>query len=175
MDAEDHYWRQQETIADLTRCIQQMGDHTGRKSLILLSEDVVFDSMMSEFQDLINAARRANVAVYPVDLQGLVGPGFRADNARRANRGSLISGLPTPTQPIDVGGLAEETGGRFLMSNDLKGALARLGEESSVYYLLGYRPSRVGKVGFRKIEVKVGDRQLKVRSRKGYYTRRSAR
>jgi VWFA-related protein len=167
IDAEESYWRQRETIADLVTCIREMGQHSGRKSLILMSEDVVFDSMMSEFQDLINAARRANVAVYPVDLRGLVGPGFTAAPPPRRR-----SGLGTGVQPIDVGGLAEDTGGRFIMSNDLEQALANLGEESSVYYLLGYWPPKAGRDGFRKIRVKVGDRHLKVRARKGYYSRR---
>jgi VWFA-related protein len=169
-DSEDRYWRQRETIADLAAAIRLMGRHGGRKSLILMSEDVVFDSMMSEFQDLINVARHANVAVYPVDLRGLVGPGFTAAPPPRRP-----AGFGAGVQPIDVGGLAEDTGGRFIMSNDLHRALADLGEESSVYYLLGYWPPKDRREGFRKIRVKVSNRELKVRARKGYYLRRNPR
>ena len=54
--------------------------------------------------------------------------------------------------------------------NDLRPAFTRMIEDTSMYYVLGYRSSNEAKDGrFRKITVTLKRRDLKIESRRGYY------
>lgn len=70
--------------------------------------------------------------------------------------------------------LAANTGGLFLNNrNDLGGALVRVAEDNSGYYLLGFRPDdasldAAGRPRVRRLGVKVKREGLKVRTRSGY-------
>jgi len=66
--------------------------------------------------------------------------------------------------------LAVETGGFVVRNtNDFQGALARIAEDTSTYYVLGYSPEQTVLDGrFRKIDVRVKWRGMQVRARKGY-------
>jgi len=129
----------------------------------------------------IRAANRANVAVYAIDPRGL---GGSADDPSASV--SVYTGAPVPTGATSIQsalqselafsqeslrGLAEETGGfAFLNRNDLTRGLDRVVEESSHYYLLGYRSTNPRQDGrYRKIGVRVRVRDLEVRARKGYF------
>jgi hypothetical protein len=67
--------------------------------------------------------------------------------------------------------LAADTGGFSVKNtNDLAKGVQRIAEESRSYYLLGYNPANQARDGrFRKIQVKVAGKDLRVRYRKGYY------
>jgi hypothetical protein len=84
---------------------------------------------------------------------------------------SRLSGERTFMQePLHA--LAADTGGRALLnSNDLTGGIARALDETSRYYLLGWRPENDAQrsSNFSKIKVRVTDRpDLKVQLRRGY-------
>jgi VWFA-related protein len=70
--------------------------------------------------------------------------------------------------------LAASTGGLFLYNrNDLGGAVGRVAEDSSGYYLIGFRPDgasldAAGRPVIRRLGVKVKREGLKVRARSGY-------
>ena len=56
----------------LMAVITAMADVPGRKSLVLLSEGLdQGPSLRGQLQDVINAANRANVAIYTIDAAGL--------------------------------------------------------------------------------------------------------
>ena len=72
--------------------------------------------------------------------------------------------------------VAELTGGLAVFStNDLAGGLARIVDDLSGYYLIGYVPDqatfegRPGPARFHNVKVEVKRPGLKVRSRKGFY------
>jgi len=68
--------------------------------------------------------------------------------------------------------LAEGTGGRafFLRSVDgLSDAYAQIQRDLRSRYLLTYQSSAAGGDGFRSIEVEVADRDLEVRTLRGYF------
>ncbi|HET6898315.1 MAG TPA: VWA domain-containing protein, partial [Vicinamibacteria bacterium] len=72
--------------------------------------------------------------------------------------------------------IAEQTGGLAVFStNDLTGGLARIVDDLSGYYLIGYVPEQAtfelspGPPRFHKVKVEVKRPGLKVRSRKGFY------
>ena len=140
------------------------------------------DDNQVELRAAINASVRGNVAIYAIDSRGLqaVAPG---GDASRGSRGgvSLFSGdsvrqqFQTLTASQDsLTTLSADTGGRaFTDSNDFGDAFARAQRDLSAYYLIGYGSTNSNKDGrFRKIEVKVNRRSLKIEARAGYYADR---
>jgi VWFA-related protein len=135
-----------------------------------------------ELRSAINAAVRANVAIYPIDTRGLqaVVPG---GDARQASRGgqALFSGRGVQQQFAQLASsqdtltsLAADTGGRaFTDSNDFGEAFTRVQRDMSTYYLLGYSSTNAAKDGrFRRIQVRMKKDGLRVEARAGYYADR---
>jgi hypothetical protein len=135
-----------------------------------------------ELRSAINAAVRANVAIYPIDTRGLqaVVPG--GDARQASGRGqALFSGRGVQQQFAQLASsqdtltsLAADTGGRaFTDSNDFGEAFARVQRDMAAYYLLGYSSTNATKDGrFRRIEVRTKRNGLRVEARAGYYTDR---
>jgi VWFA-related protein len=61
------------TLQLVDRILKSLQTTRGRKSMILVSEGFVYDPSLSEFKDVVDAARRANVAIYFLDTRGLGG------------------------------------------------------------------------------------------------------
>ncbi len=135
-----------------------------------------------ELRSAINAAVRANVAIYPIDTRGLqaVVPG--GDARQASGRGQdMFSGRGVAQQfqrlassQDTLTSLAADTGGRaFTDSNDFGEAFARVQRDMSAYYLLGYSSTNATKDGrFRRIQVRVKREGFKVEARAGYYADR---
>jgi len=135
-----------------------------------------------ELRSAINAAVRANVAIYAIDTRGLqaVVPG--GDARQASGRGqSLFSGRGVQQQFDQLASsqdtlttLASDTGGRaFTDSNDFGEAFARVQRDMSAYYLLGYSSTNPTKDGrFRRIQVRVKRDGMRVEARAGYYAER---
>jgi VWFA-related protein len=110
------------------------------------------------FLDLIAAARRANVSVYPITPSGLQAAvtyaGIKAIQA--ANEG-----LRT---------LAENTDGVAIVdTNDLGGGMRRIGDDLAAYYLLGYYTTNTNwDGGLRKITVRLRSSGATIRARREY-------
>ncbi len=132
-----------------------------------------------ELRAAVNAAVRANVAIYPIDTGGLqtLVPG--GDARRGASPGAeLFSGAGMSRQIEDLADsqealmtLAADTGGRaYLETNDFAVAFTRAAGDLSTYYLLGYQSTNAARDGrFRRIQVRVGRPGLRVGTRAGYY------
>src|SRR5262245_44236587 len=135
-----------------------------------------------ELRSAINAAVRANVAIYAVDTRGLqaVVPG--GDARQASGRGqALFSGRGVQQQYSQLASsqdtltsLAADTGGRaFTDTNDFGEAFARVQRDMSAYYLLGYSSTNAVRDGrFRRIQVRVKRDGLRVEARAGYYAER---
>jgi VWFA-related protein len=163
------------TIADTLAPIEQ------KKAVLYFSAGMTRsgDDNQVELRAAINAAVRANVAIYPVDTQGLQAV-IPAGDARQWSRSgvSLFSGqgmerqFTALTQSQDtLVSLAADTGGRaFTDTNDFGEAFQRAERDLSSYYLIGYRSTNTAKDGrFRHIQVVVKRKGLKVEARSGYY------
>ena len=135
-----------------------------------------------ELRAAINAAVRANVAIYPIDARGLtaVVPGGDATRASSASRAAFSGrGMNRQLDQLSasqdtLSTLAADTGGQaFLDSNDLGAAFTRAQQDSATYYLLGYNSPNAAKDGrYRKITVRVKRPGLRVEHRNGYYADR---
>ncbi|HYM77254.1 MAG TPA: VWA domain-containing protein [Candidatus Dormibacteraeota bacterium] len=146
-----------------------------------------YSRVRDSFHKLTDAAERAAVVIYTVDPRGVDPVMFDvADNPlQNAHSMADASGASLPRQlgqkseqyrasQEGLHALAEDTGGTFAVHNDMLGAIREAAEDSSNYYLIGYRPpanSFDEKSGqkFHKIEVHVKRSGLKVRSRNGFF------
>jgi VWFA-related protein len=162
------------TLQVLQRVLSSLASTKGRKSLILVSEGFIYDPNLDEFKQVIQASRRANVAIYFLDTRGLEGTSvyFTAEfGPPLDNRDVGAAFVETLEASEGAESLAADSGGFSVKNtNDLANGVKRIAEESRNYYLLGYHPTNAAPDGrFRKIEVKVARKGLKVRARKGYY------
>lgn len=154
-----------------------------RKAIVWFSEGVEYDIgnpsardsdvVRSAMQSVIAAATRANVTIYAIDPRGI---GAGLDEAIE------LTPLPDETNPMgpvldgvrraqdSLRSVADGTGGFAAVNqNDLNNAFARIIQENSSYYVLGYYPSADKRDGrFRNVDVRVTRPGLTVRARKGY-------
>jgi VWFA-related protein len=161
----------QERVDPTEDAIQEIARHLstlpGRKSLIWLSAAIPLsiapgtsrdgkDSMLGRATHLLTDA---NIAVYPVDLHGLMAP-----DPPRGRRGNTV--LP----PDAMIRLADDTGGRaFYFNNDLAGSVRTAIADAEVSYTLGFYPVENGFDGrFHNLTVKVARNDVEVRHRAGY-------
>jgi len=136
-----------------------------------------------ELRKAVNAAVRANVAIYPVDARGLqaIVPGGSARNGSRggvaafSGRGLAQQFDQLAAQQETLQTLASDTGGTaFTDTNDFGEAFARVAKDISAYYILGFSSTNINKDGrFRRITVRLRNRSgLKLEAREGYYADR---
>jgi VWFA-related protein len=179
------------TTNALLAVIAGLGQLPGRKTVVFFAEALSLpDAVMPQFNAVIAAANRANVAVYSVDSQGL------RVHSEDQTTGSQINAIGTlamtETSTGDPGGslqamegmedvlrkdprtslslLADQTGG-FLINNtnDLAAGFKRIDLDRRFHYLLTYTPKNSDFNGeWRTIAVKVPSRDVQVRARSGY-------
>jgi VWFA-related protein len=152
-----------------------------KKSLIYFSSgmDRTGIENQSKLRAAINAAVRANLSIYTMDLRGLqaMPAGGEAQNASLrgtspfSGQAMLAQYKSNFTTQETLVTLAADTGGRaYLDSNDFSRVFTGVQQDTSLYYLLGYHstnPARDGR--YRHITVKVGRPGLKIQFRRGYY------
>lgn len=134
---------------------EQLKGQVGRKVLVILTDGVDQGSRY-KIQDAIKAAQLADAIVYAI---------YYADPSAYG-----YYGMPSDR---DIKRIAEETGGRLLKvdrKHSLQDVFKEIQEEMRSQYAIGYSPSNSQKDGsFRRIEIKMADRDLKVQARKGYF------
>ncbi len=178
------------TIGVLKFAIESLRGFHGRKSIVMYSEGFVRSPSIPEYDDIIDLARHANVAVEVVDPTSLtaglpvaaagniysVGRAGQSSPQREGAPAGVAEQLPSggrgPLARADTeaGGseyLAVSTGGRVSFSNDQTDLLHHVLEESDAYYLLGYAPTGA-KAGERHVKVRVRREGLTVRARERY-------
>jgi VWFA-related protein len=167
--------RNRATLDSIVRALEALVPVEGRKSVILVSDGFIYDRVLTEFEGVVEATRRANAAIYFISGLGLEGLNQMQDAAFSSELPGEDIGAAIAMSFEMQGGsesLASQTGGFTVKnSNDLAAGFERISDESRSYYLIGYNPTNAARDGdYRKIEVKVpGRRGLKIRARKGYY------
>ena len=166
--------RNRATLLALERTVDALASVRGRKALVFVSPGFIDDQERREATFVLDAARRANVAVYFVDARGLLtgspygqaqfGSPLDARDVGATNADLTLEAEGAENLSVDSGGFSIRN------ANDLSGALRRIAGESEVYYLLGFQPDETGRAGaFRKLDVRVTRPGLQVRARRGYY------
>ena len=168
------------TLASLDSLIRTSAKLPGRKLIFLISDGFFIDSRNSDSSGrlrlLTSAAAQSGAVIYSIDARGLVtgladaSTQVAADRTGRLQRGGM--GEIFSSQD-GLNALARDTGGRPLFNtNDLHTAVDNGLKETSVYYLLSWRPAREGDSAnkFRRLEVGVTGRpELSVRVRRGFF------
>ena len=129
--------------------------------------------MLTLYEQTWRRLEAANIAVYPLDVSGLINPAYA----------SAGMGEPLPQHVhIDMNvtnleNFADMTGGRFCdRSMDARKCFEEAASDSSDYYLLGiYDKSGTEKPGWRKLSVRPLREGMRVRARSGYYLGAGAR
>ena len=180
------------SLAALRAVVEGMRTLPGRKSILYFSEALpLTDAVKPKFEALIQEANRNNISFYTVDAAGLR---VHSEEARLARNVDLAGaqgigdvqrdgGAWTKdierqsdllSSRVSLGRLSSETGG-FLIdnTNDLAKGFARMQQERTSYYLLGYEPTNTAANGkFRRVHVKVKRPRVTVRARPGYVAAR---
>jgi VWFA-related protein len=180
-DTEYNIFNTDRRLEALRSVAEKLSHLDQKKSLIYFSSgmDRTGIENQSELRAATNAAVRANLAIYTMDMRGLQAlvAGGEAQNASlrgtsaysgQATISALNSNFTTQETLVT---LASDTGGRaFLDSNDFSQVFKGVQQDTSAYYLIGYRstnPARDGR--YRRITVKVNVPGVKIDFRRGYY------
>jgi VWFA-related protein len=152
-----------------------------KKSLLYFSGGISRDGIENQasLRSAINAAVRANLAIYSVDTRGLqaVSPLGDASTGSLRGTGAFNGGALTnnmnanfATQEV-MATLSTDTGGKaFFDSNDFAPAFAQVQRDTSAYYAIGFHstdPARDGR--YRKLTIKINRPGIKLEYRPGYY------
>jgi hypothetical protein len=154
---------------DVMQAKQQAGGAAGEK-----------DQLDRYVEEASRALNTANIAVYPVDVRGLVGLPF-TDASKRIKL-DRTRGIPASMSTVDnrnvltMNYVADLTGGRaFLDTNDLAGALRKAIDDSAVTYTLGYHVQEADWGSkYHKINVTVKRPGVKIRTKKGYLAKETS-
>jgi VWFA-related protein len=165
-------------IEEISKSLSYLNE---KKSLLYFSGGIQRDGIENQasLHAAINAAVRANVAIYSVDARGLQAISPLGDattgNLRGANSfngTSLQNNLDSNFNTQEVmANLSSDTGGKaFFDSNDFSPAFTRIQNDTSSYYVLGYHSTDQRRDGrYRRISIRVNRSDLKVEYRPGYY------
>jgi VWFA-related protein len=131
-------------------------------------------SYNDEIKEAINAMARSQIAVYPVDVRGVVVT--QIQSRPKSGAGGASMGTTTDSTAVNASystetDIATATGGRaFYSTNDLSEALASATEAGANYYTLTYAPSNFNYDGLlRKIHVELSQRGYRLAYRRSYY------
>jgi VWFA-related protein len=202
------------TLDALNQLGRSLAQIPGRKNLIWFAGDFpseffpsdtpaegIFASTSAlddEFRDTVNLLSRAQIAVYPIDAQGVRSDG--SNTANNANARYVMHPIDPSSTTAREGGsiaidshaeftaratehfsmqqIADDTGGSaFENSNDLSLGVSRAINDGANFYTLAYTPAgETNREGFRHIAVKVGgENRYNLSYRRGYYSEHSAR
>ncbi len=152
-----------------------------RKSLLYFSGGLTRNGIENEasLRAAVSAAVHANISIYSVDSRGLQALPPVGDASKGSLRGtSAYTGAAMQSQLSGNFGsqetlatLSSDTGGTaFFDSNDFAPAFQKIQQDTSAYYILGYRSTNPARDGaFRKLTVKLNRSDLQLEYRPGYY------
>jgi VWFA-related protein len=152
------------TLDGLHQALDALAGLRGHKSVILISEGFVLLPRMTGYGELVDAARRANVAIHFLDPRGLE-TGY---SSAFQDRPGTFFGTARDLDAAGTGDLADVTGGHTIYTNDAAAGLRQIAAESEAYYLLGYTPE-AAHTGERKVRVRTTREGLTVHARTRYF------
>src|ERR1700722_2705752 len=178
-DTEYNIFNTDRRLEALRSVAEKLASLQQKKSLIYFSSgmDRTGIENQSELRAATNAAVRANLAIYTMDLRGLQAlvPGGEAQNASlrgtspysgKSVSSAFDSNFTTQETLVTLAG---DTGGRaFLDSNDFGRVFTGVQQAASLYYLPGYHSSNSARDGpCRRSTVRVNRPGVKIDFRRG--------
>lgn len=177
------------TLAAMQQVAGAFSGVPGRKALLWATDGFPFllqdplsltgvsTEMLEQYQSTWRLLSAADIAVYPIGLEGLV-PDLAFDASRKslpisARRPSLNRSIPYDPQrqrQDTMRSFADNTGGRaYLNNNDALNGFKEAALDSHSYYLLGYYLRGETKAGWHKLKVHVNSPHSDVRAREGFF------
>ena len=166
-------------ITLFSNLFRTMNDLPGRKIAVLLTESFATlggsrEGVSNQLLQVIDLARRSGVSVYALDAAGL--------RTKSTTASEYITGAGMQTRATNsdfvfsdfenlsaARALVAGTGGQlFANTNDIEAGLVRAVEDSSFYYVVGFKPQTLDNK-FHHLAVSIKDKPgLIVRARNGY-------
>ena len=141
----------------------------GEKHLLFFTSQGLFLPRLEDDKSLAAIASDARVRIHNFQTGGTELKMLKAARRGRRMTRRNFTGAFALSSLRNVSSL---TGGRAFIAADIGKALRSINQITSAVYLLGYRPKDENFDGkFRRIEVRVRRKDLKVYSRSGYYAR----
>ncbi len=168
------------SFVGLESVVRSASSLPGQKLLFLISNGFFINDRQSDVRDRLqrisSAAARNGVVIYSMDARGLVGALVDASTDAPFDSSFRLRSSESSEMSESQNGLyalAHDTGGRAIFnSNELVHGLKRALAETSVYYLLAWKPdaAKPSASKFRRIEVKLINKPgLTARMRRGFY------
>ena len=157
-----------QTVQVLIALMNGLARLEGRKIVLLMSEGFLAEESWPLVREAVDAAAQSNTRLYTLDARGQNrGLGFVMDMTPADSGARLLEQMDFGADAMNS--LAVDTGGFVVRNvNDFGRAVARIVDDSSNYYVLGYRPTTVQDGKFHRIAVKVKRSGVAVRARRGY-------
>ena len=141
---------------------EKLKGEVGRKTMVLITDGVDTGSKISK-EKAIEAAQKADSIIYSID--------YEDPSAYGGGWGTIRIGGGAGEG--DLRRMSTETGGRVYKVDrkySLDDIFRELQDEMRSQYSIGYSPTNPKKDGtFRKIDLRVNNKDYKVQARKGYY------
>lgn len=170
-------------LAAIEQASKMLASFPEKKALVYFSGGVTRSGLDNEaqLQATINAATKANLAIYSIDTRRLTADPPGGGAAKGGSRGAgIFNGSVLNSQRKSqlasqdtLYTLAAETGGKsYFDSNDIALGITKTQEAMGSYDLLGYYSTNNAQDGkFRKITVKLSNKLVsKLEHREGYYS-----
>ena len=139
---------------------EKLKAEVGRKAIVLITDGVDVGSTYTR-QQAVEAAHKADTIIYSI---------YFVDNGGYGMRG--MGGFGGGGDG-DLKKMAEDTGGRFFSvgrNQSLSDIFVQIEEEMRSQYVIGYSSTNETRDGaFRKLEIRLADKNLKAQTRRGYY------
>ncbi len=137
-------------------CDEKLIREMGRKAIVILS-DGEDQSSKSSFEQAMEMALKAEATIFSISV----------------NRGGFFGVGNTKNGDHVLKQLADETGGRAFFPfkvEELEDAFRQISQELRSQYNIGYLSNNTARDGnYRKIEVRINEKGVKLSYRKGYY------
>ena len=146
---------------------EKLKSEVGRKAIVLITDGVDTGSKTTK-EKAIEAAQKSDAIIYSIDYE---------DPSAYGGGWGVIR-LGGGQGEGDLRRMSSETGGRVFKvdrKNSLDDIFRQLQEEMRSQYSIGYVPTNPAKDGsFRKIDIRVDNKEYKVQARRGYYASETA-
>jgi VWFA-related protein len=138
---------------------EKLRTEVGRKVIVVITDGVDEGSKL-QLKDAVEAAQKADAVVYGIEYSDPSAYGGFGFGIGSGGDGALHQ-------------LSDPTGGRVIRvgrGKSLEAAFKELSDEMRSQYAIGYTPLNAAKDGsFRKLEIRMANKDLKAQARKGYF------
>ena len=185
-DTEFNIFNTDRQLSAIETAVKMLGSLNEKKALVYFASGIQRNGLdnQAQLRSTINAAIRANVALYTVDARGLVAEAPLGDATKGSPGGqAMYSGSSARSRTSNFQNqqetlytLAADTGGKALLdNNDLSMGITQAQKDMTSYYIIGYYTTNGALDGhFRRIKITLNNSALahniaKIDYRPGYY------